>query len=655
MKIILNQLKLQNFKGIKSFTFNPECKNADIYGDNGTGKTTLYDAMLWLLFDKDSQNRKDFSIKPYDANGNEVHMIESVVEASFFVEDRPLVLRKMFAEKWTKKRGEAEKEFTGHETSYWIDDVPVKKIEYQSKINSLINEELFKLLTNPMYFMTLKWQDRRDMLLEIAGGLSDGDIMQSSPEFSRLPGILAGKSIEDYKKILNERIKKLNKEIEEIPLRIDELTKTLPQTHNYPLIEAELEILNKKLLETEQELTGYQKREEIQQRKQQQLFKLRNELDMLKRKLVEDANKEKMELASKKSALERQLFKLQSDNDFYANQINSNNEILKFHIEKRQQLLTEWKNLRAAVFVMPEENFVCPTCGQPLPEESKLEKIAELKASFELSKARNIEKNMQEGYQVKTLIEKYESDNALLQQKIESNNKAIAEISTQISTIDSAMPQGTVSIDDVFDPKCVALEAQIKDLQTELEKPVDDRTAELIQTKRELQGKIDTAKQKLFSKTVAENTNKRIDELKEEEKKLAKQISELEGQKFLIEKFIRAKVDILTDSINSKFRHVRWKLFDTQINGGLQECCEALVNTNSCWVPYSTNANNAGRINAGMDIINTLSNHYGVYAPVFVDNAESVTKLTDMDTQVIRLVVSEADKALRVECVHLMN
>ncbi|MBQ9346343.1 MAG: recombinase RecF, partial [Oscillibacter sp.] len=113
--------------------------------------------------------------------------------------------------------------------------------------------------------------------------------------------------------------------------------------------------------------------------------------------------------------------------------------------------------------------------------------------------------------------------------------------------------------------------------------------------------------------------------------------------------FIKSKVRMLTDRINGKFRSVRFRLFVEQVNGGVKDDCEVLVpSADGSQVPYR-DANNAARINAGLEIIEALSNHWHTYMPVFIDNAESVTRLVQTETQTIRLVVSEPDKKLRLE------
>ena len=135
-----------------------------------------------------------------------------------------------------------------------------------------------------------------------------------------------------------------------------------------------------------------------------------------------------------------------------------------------------------------------------------------------------------------------------------------------------------------------------------------------------------------------------VNDLRAREKELAGQFEESERMLFLVEQFQRARISSLEASINSRFELVRWKMFETQINGGTSETCVCTMGG----VPYS-DLNNAGRIQAGLDIIRTLAAHYGTFPPVWVDNRESVTRLPLVPQQLISLIVSEADKALRVE------
>ena len=195
----LNRLVLRNFKGIREFTLDAQGGNVDVFGDNATGKTTLFDAFTWLLFDKDSSNKKDFSIKTLDKSGAEQHGLEHEVEATLDIDGQEITLRKVYKEKWTKKRGSAQADFTGHTTDYYIDSVPVKKSEYEARIAEIADEGVFKLLTSPTYFNEqLHWEKRRQILLEVCGDLTDEEVISSNKALAELPKILGNHSLEDY-------------------------------------------------------------------------------------------------------------------------------------------------------------------------------------------------------------------------------------------------------------------------------------------------------------------------------------------------------------------------------------------------------------------------------------------------------------------------
>jgi hypothetical protein len=145
--------------------------------------------------------------------------------------------------------------------------------------------------------------------------------------------------------------------------------------------------------------------------------------------------------------------------------------------------------------------------------------------------------------------------------------------------------------------------------------------------------------------TRREQGEKRIEELKAEEKKLSKEFEELERQLFLIESFTKRKVSLLNERINSRFKIVRFKLFNELMNGGIEDCCEITVSG----VPYGGGLNSAARMQAGCEIISVLQEHYHIAPVMWIDNRESVTEIPPMNCQVVSLYVSPEDKALRVE------
>jgi exonuclease SbcC len=662
LDIRLDRLLEKHFKGITNFSFKINGKNASIYGDNGTGKTSTFDAFLWLLFGKDSTDRSAFKIKPQDAQGNDIHMLQTEAEATLLIDGKPLKLKKMQEEKWTKRQGSGVTELTGNTIFYWWDEEPVKEGEYKKRIDDfLVAENIFRMITNPMYFNTkVEWKDRRKIILEICGDKTDEEVIGSDAKLAKLTQILNGKSIESYKKILADKLKALEKEREDIPPRIDELMLSIPKEQpDYTAVETELQEYRSIMTGIELDMTNATNAASAFRKKQQELYGLKGKLEIVKSRIDANSGAGRKTLVDEKTKLQGERYQLESQKNTTANQVTFFEKALEGNVAKRQQLLDEWKslkledaNIRAAEFIDPDEsNFSCPTCGQSLPEEHKEGKLAEMRTKFEDNQKANIsgvevalEKNKAAGLALK-------NDTETLQKSIERYKEAVVkaearlkEIDSCIAKIDEALSKPTATPDYTADAEYTSLQSQIDTLQTELDAPVQDVTANLLQNKREIQDKIDVRNKILNSKTTAEATRKRIEQLKTEEKRLAGQITELEGHKFLMEQFVVQKVKLLEDTVNSRFKYVTFKMFDVQINGGISECCDALVDG----VPFS-DANHAGKVNAGIDCINALCEYYGVTAPIFIDFRESVTKIIDTNSQVVNLIKNEADKALRVE------
>lgn len=659
MDIRLNRLELKNFKGVKDYRLEIEGKNATVKGNNGVGKTTQYDAFLWLLFDKDSANNAKFSVKPQDENGNEIHFLETSVEAELFVDGKPLKLKKVLTENWVKPRGKEKQEYKGNETTYFFDEVPVKKSEYQRKIAELIDEETFKLITNPLYFNDDKafpWDKRRRKLFEMCGTLTDEEIIASTPKLADLPGILDGKSVEDRTVIIKSSIKKLNEQIEQIGPKINENLRLIPEKPvDYSETEQELAGLKAELAEIEKQMSDATTIVNKYQEKQRQLYVLKGKLEQIKSKLDEEANAGRMELFKEKSILKGDLLSCESVIKNLNQGIENYKKQIALKEQERQTLLTQWKslneqkqNILAKEFTMPDDNsFNCPTCGQPLPENAKEQKIRELKERFEQNKAFELQQiesslatNISIGKSFKATIEQLKDNILKAETEILEKDKSLQDINKRLEEIEAILSQPVATVNYIENPEYAEIGKQISELEAELSKPIEDTTAELREKKIAIQDKIDRCNYILNNKKVAENAKARIEELKKEEKELSAQKSKLEGQLFKLEEFTRVKADLVSETVNRRFKHVRFKLFEEQINGGLKETCETLVNTNGSWVPYP-DGNTAGKMNAGLDIINALIEFYGVSAPLFIDNAEAVTDILPVNAQMIKLVKPE--------------
>jgi DNA repair exonuclease SbcCD ATPase subunit len=643
----LLKLSLKNFKGIKEFTLDTNGgKNTNIYGDNGTGKTTIFDAFTWLLFDKDSSDRSKFDIQPLDKQGNVIHMIDTEVEGVLDIDGKTITLKKILREKWVKKRGEAESELKGTETLYYINDVPVKQSEYKAYINELIDESIFKMITNPLYFgLVLKWQDRRKVLLDMVGDVSDEDVVSSRNDLKELASLLNNTDIETLKKSIVARKKKLNDDIKAIPYRIDELNNTI-QEFDFEALEFRKKFIQAAIDDIEAKLADSSKIDEEVLKDKKRLYELQSELMKIEQEAKNEAYKEYEQLNKE---LQNTLIELNTEKSRLAQQEifieNAKKEIERLEKEN-EELRERWRKENKKELTFDENLFVCPVCKRPFEEADIEAKKEEMLKNFNFEKAETLKKITAQGKENNKKIEE-------LKKKISEINTE--EIQAKILVLDKRAKEIKAKIDNFKPVINLDNNERYKEIKSEIETIENKLSKQYINTEKdelkkklvELKKELEQVNSKLAYKEHNEKAKARIEELKKQERELARQIAELERQEFLAEEFIKAKVELLQNKIDSKFKYVKFKMFDIQVNGGIAETCEPMVDG----VPFSTNLNFGARINAGLDIINALCDYYNIQAPIFIDNKESITKLIETKSQVISLIVSERDKKLRVEVV----
>ncbi|MBO0962373.1 AAA family ATPase [Neobacillus sp. MM2021_6] len=646
----LESLEIRNFKGIPYFAMTLNGINAFVFGDNATGKTTLVDSFIWLLFDKDSQNKKDFALKTLNENGEEKHMLEHEVQGVFLLDGKQLTLRKVYSEKWTRKRGSATDEFTGHTTTYYIDGVPVKKKEYEDLIKSIVQEDLFKLLTSPTFFNEqVKWQDRRKTLLEICGDISDEEVIASENALAPLPSILQGRTIENHRKIIAARRAEINKELEKIPVRIDEIQRGLPQLDGLDkqALEAEITILNNDIDDKMTQISSIKNGKAISD-KQKLIQEIEMALMDIKREHDSDSKERVYQLQVKTQEEKSNISILTSKAENLKIQKGHNDESLKTIENQLAQLRQEWHEVNKQEF-QHTDACECPACGQSLPAEQVDATRENALSQFNLSKAQKLEGINTKGKQGAERKQNIAADNAKLTSEYEKINSQIVEKQQSLEKLNAQLKQQESLVTDILEnPHYVAklqekqvVEQEIKHIREMSEGAIQDIQMEIMNTKN----KRDQLQRQVGQFVLADQSNKRIEELSQQERDLAAEFEKLEQELYLTEEFIRTKVNLLEEKINKKFKYARFNLFKQNINGGLEEVCE----TTYKGVPYGSGLNNAARINVGLDIINTLSDHYGFSAPIFVDNAEAVTELIDVDTQVIRLLVPPTFDTLPAE------
>ena len=600
MQIKIKTLKLENFKGIKDLTIDFK-DTTNIYGDNAVGKTTIFDAYSWLLWDKDSLNRKDFAIKPYDKNGDEVHNLESIVEGDFTFGDTDLTLKKIYKEVWTKKRGSTQAEFTGHTTDYYINAVPVKKKEYNERIESVLSEDNFNLLSNPLYFnQFLVKTERREILLSLIEDVKPEDIIAKNKDLEDLD--LETYTVDELKKMAKDSARKINKDIESIPARIDELDKSKIYDIDFDALEFRKRSTLPAIKEIDEKLADASKMAEGMTEITEKITALQKE----KSDLTEKYQEELLKVKNKNNEL-----KIQKEKDNERG-LRTREDIPRIENEI-EAFRDEWQEVHKEQY---QGDFKCPTCGQDLLPDQ----IEKTMANFNKKKSEKLASIEEKAKDLKIKIEECEKLIAIYEVK-EYKEEDLPIEPIRLQEIDKELDEA---------------KAKLKDFSL-------DNKKDLLEKKDSLNADLEEINKKLSLQGQNEKIDERIKELEGQEKELAKAYEEQQRIIYLCEEYTKAYVSLVSDKINDSFNLVKFKLFENQINGGITETCEATFEG----VPYS-DLNNAAKINAGLDVINSLSGKLDLKVPIFIDNAESVNELIKTDTQLVRLVVSK-DKELRIE------
>lgn len=641
MRITILNMQLLNFKGVRNL--NLDFGNiTNISGDNGTGKTTIFDAFTWLMFGKNSSDDKDFNIKTLDAENNPIHRLEHEVSATLEVDGRIFKLRRVFKEKWVKKRGEAESEFTGHETLFFADDVPLSQQEYKARVDFIMNESIAKMITSPTFFNSLKWQERRGVLEAMAGTISNTDIAGNNAEFKNLLSLIGNEKIADFKKKIGAKKALLKQSLDSIPTRIDEAQRSMPEELDYSTIETKIQVNKDQIAFIEAAMADKSKAYELQYQqiraKQEELNQLKINLRNAEIKNESTKGDALQELRAKQRTIETDIRNANSELDSNANTIFSNRSKVERLTAENTKLRNQWNEENAKTLTIDVHELNCPACLQALPQDKQANIRENLTTNFNSAKAKKLaeitkagEFNKDEIDKAKNTITELEKAGAGIETKVAELKQQLDRIQTEISVWEKATVPDSQEVTEM--KKAVA--AFIVP-----ESPVIDNT-QLKADKDKLTSEISQYEKQLYSREQIKNIQVRIDELSAEEKKQAQELADLERMEFTLAEFNKSRVETIESRINGKFKIVKFKMFEQQINGGETECCECLVKG----VPYS-DVNTAGKIQAGIDIINALTEHYNINAPVFIDNRESIVRIPECKSQIINLIVKEGQKQL---------
>lgn len=682
--IELVSIELINFKGATHFKLEPKGADVDIYGKNGAGKTTIYDAFTWCLFHKDSKEKTEFDFEP---RGNDVDELAGVsVSIILSVNGTERKFTKELNKKKNVKSGGINKE-----PVYYVDDLKLNtKKAYDEKVAELIDKDKFKYLTNGSYFMeSLKAAERREILFNYFGSKTDEEIIESNKELAPLLKYIGASSLEDENKKLLQKKQSLEKSIKEIPQQIKGVRLAMPNINeiNEVALNAEKSELFISIDKEEQDLLALKNgsavtdKKNLIKEKQSQLRAAETDYSSNQKKETADLEDKRSDLRVAYREVENRLTDATEEETATALEIEKNQEYLKRleteltnygkQLDEIEEVAYHHADFKPQTF--DEHQLSCPMCKRAYDVVDQEEMLKNFESE---EKARLAKYEQEKAEAIKTFNDHNDAEFERINQlgkEASEEIEIITEKTNDLKNILSAKKETVVKITQELEQAKIKGEEvanQIKDIKENLVPFVESEEYANIQTEIaelekdivELNKSIESsveAKQQVISGFKAEvraideklavvNEYNRqqsvIDQLIEDEKQMSAKKGEIEAELLLFENFFITKVSLLEENINKNFKFIQFKLFDYYDNSNLDESiCEPELND----VRYR-DMSNGEQIKAKIDICDTLMRAEGIYVPLFLDNAEGLTETFETDTQVIALNASKEDSSLRV-------
>lgn len=650
MILKINRLEITNFKGIQHAVYEFGIKTS-IFGRNASGKSSIVDAYCWLLFNKDARGNTPgsdkFHEKPLDSDGNEIHNLETTVYAECTLDGQPFNLRRTQRENWVKKRGYAEATYQGNTSVYWINEVETPARDFQTRINNIANGDVFSMLTSLGAFCAMDWKKRRALLLKLSGIDVDAELLRK-PEYAGIAEEMAktGVTVDNLKKVIQDRKKSVHKELLLIPARVDEARRMRPVYTAQQISDAEYSLNDaSKDIENCDRLIAELRSENGTDKAQRRIIELEAEATSIRRGILDEADAARRRAEGELRTVRSLEFTQAQLVRSYSDSLTAAQDKVKLCENALTNLRQKYKTIHDEAFVEPETPEVCPYCNQQVPEDMRWSIVTQAREAFMADKKKKLQSINQDG-----VAAKQEAENARFaaneaQKMLEQANADHLKLKADLEKAKQAVASLTAS-PDYNTPRLSEIMEELTRLRTEQHTSPDARLKAAEQRRRDLADRVDRAREMIAQVKRAEEVDKRIADLETQQTEYGQKQAELEAMIFTIEKFVTERCGLLEESINSAFPTIRWKLFDTQINGAIIDCCECMIPCDGVLVPYNC-ANTAASVSADIEIIDVLSQYYDIVAPVFVDNAERVNYVVRQSGQLITLSVS-SDSELNI-------
>lgn len=644
MKITFRKLIIKNFKGIEELEINYDASVTNILGANHTGKTTTADAIMWVLFGKNSEGQAKFGISPKDKENNIISNLENVVELTMSVDEHVYALRKVRKGVTNKKD-----ERTGNTVECFINDRRLTLTDYQAEINTICSENLFKAITSPQYFNSLTADQQRALLVKMVGETSPTKVAAGDKDFAAMLNEIGGDDIKAYREHLSYMMKQVKESLNSLPERITENEEMRQQLQdagtNFAAMRKRLDEIEEAIKKYDEQLLDSTAAVTQQQQQRAELRKRIGEIEKEQQAIryrIDTENRKQAKLHDDKIAdFEYQLKDTRRDIDRKSHEVERYQQDLQSIELLTADFRKRWQEVETESFEWDTTKETCPTCGQRLPvidiERQKKE------ANDRWMNAHMARQDALDAEAEQMKEQKRRSEASLFDSRLQLDTMKEQQAAAE-RQLDEARQETVVSCKAEDDDRWAELESEREQLTHQLNIMQEDVTNNgdcqiILQNKADLQKQRDQLKADLGRENLIAMRTERIEELSEQMRTLNQQLTELESKEYTANMFENAMIRDLESRVNGLFDLVRFSMFETLLNGSTRPTCVMTMHG----VPYN-DLSNSEKINAGIDLIKAMSRYNDVYAPIIIDNAESCNHILPTECQQIRLVVSMDEK-----------
>ena len=653
-KIIFKSLSLLNFKGIRNLHVSFGENLTVISGRNAAGKTSIADAIMWVLFDVGYDGNK-LEPKTFDKNHEIIKEIPHEAELTLLVDGDQIVLKRSLSDAWKGDK-------CTNTYKYYVDGDVTTAGDFKKVVESICPDSVFRRISSATNFCSLPWQKQRELLESLADQYTSQDITQGDERFDFVVEELKKKSIADLIHHIKYKRKEVQKQLDSVPVRLAELNKSLPEAQDWDALSAEKTKLNDKLVELANKMQairiggadkvrydGILKKIEFAEKRKRNMEQGAMNL------ATEQATKHQSDVITANIAVKKAqslvddlkaTMRGYTESEIHAKDKKEECERKVVDINNRLDELSKSR------WSWNAEDGICPHCGQPLPAEDVERIKKESKDRFNERKS-NASKKIQEEFNgiqqeytdAKNILEKLDNDRMVTTNQLVKANKTLKEAEFKKLEVDAEKPK---TYEQILAEKeeYQQVVKEIADLQAELDEPSarsDENTEMLVGLEKEREPigiRYNEVLELLATKETYDRISELIEKAKQDKESYQNQLDELDEQLDLANEYNKKSCQLLEENVNGHFSYVKWSMFTQDLDGNMKPYCECYHDG----VPYSR-LNGAAKVNAGIDIANTFSRFYQVSAPMVLDECESVNDpIYSGDQQQIRLKVTTDDK-----------